>query len=304
MAFTRESLKIPCAQSTQGSSVSLDVWLFKPKAGADKSLPLVIAGHGMMVIKEAGLAIFGERWAIDAGYASLIFDYRGFGDSDGEPRNLVSLEQQLQDYKTVLKWARERPESFRNDKIVVMGSALSGLSVAQLLLEDTGLAGGMAHSPMLDGYASLNAMPFNPWLMFWALMDTIKSKLGLSPIFVQAVGTPNEYAALNTPSFVAMFAQGKIPFTEAPNLINPRVCFEIMGTRPGVNLKIAYAPMLVIATKDDDMIPFAVAKSVAEAAPDIVTLVEAPGGHFDIMKGGQSYELNITAQIRFLKALL
>ncbi|KAJ8495283.1 hypothetical protein ONZ45_g12926 [Pleurotus djamor] len=181
------------------------------------------------------------------------------------------------------------------------GSAREGMS---LLLEDTGLAGGMAHSPMLDGYASLNAMPFNPWLMFWALMDTIKSKLGLSPIFVQAVGTPNEYAALNTPSFVAMFAQGKIPFTEAPNLINPRVCFEIMGTRPGVNLKIAHAPMLVIATKDDDMIPFAVAKSVAEAAPDIVTLVEAPGGHFDIMKGGQSYELNITAQIRFLKALL
>lgn len=174
--------------------------------------------HSMTVVKEAGLATFGQRWATEAGYASLIFDYRGFGDSDGEPRNLVSLHKQLEDYRSVVQWARQRPELFLNNKIVVMGSALSGLAVANLVLEDSGLAGGMAHSPMLDGklsafyrraannfalsqgYATLNSLEFNPRLIFWALVDTIKSKLGLSPVFVRAVAPPGEFALLNTPS--------------------------------------------------------------------------------------------------------
>lgn len=103
------------------------------------------------MIKGAGLAAFGERWASEAGFASLIFDYRGFGESEGTPRNVVDLNAQLDDYKSVIQWARGRPVTFRSDKIVIMGSALSGLSVSKLVQEDIGLAGGMAHSPMLDG---------------------------------------------------------------------------------------------------------------------------------------------------------
>ena len=50
----------------------------------------------MTLVKEAGFAVFGERWAKEAGYASLILDYRGFGDSEGLPRNFASLEKQYQ----------------------------------------------------------------------------------------------------------------------------------------------------------------------------------------------------------------
>lgn len=105
----------------------------------------------MGATKEGGLSTFGEMWASSAGFASLILDYRFFGDSDGEPRNFVSLVKQLEDYKSVIQWARERPEVFRNDKIVVMGCAASGMTVASLLLQDSGLAGGMAQCPLLDG---------------------------------------------------------------------------------------------------------------------------------------------------------
>lgn len=107
--------------------------------------------HRLTLTKEAGLAAFGEHWAEHAGYSSLIFDYRGFGNSDGQPRNLVTLERQIQDYKSVLAYARSLPETFRADRIVVMGSALSGLHVAELICQDGALAGGMAHCPMLDG---------------------------------------------------------------------------------------------------------------------------------------------------------
>ena len=101
--------------------------------------------------KDIGLAAFGERWAVEAGFASLILDYRHFGESDVEPSGLVSLQKQLEDYRSVIRYARERPEEFRNDKIVVMGCSLSGLTVARLILEEDGLAGGLTHCPVLDG---------------------------------------------------------------------------------------------------------------------------------------------------------
>ena len=63
----------------------------------------------------------------------------------------MTLGRQKEDYETVLRSVRARPELFRDDKIVVMGSALSALTVAKLVLEDKALAGGMAHSPLLDG---------------------------------------------------------------------------------------------------------------------------------------------------------
>jgi alpha/beta superfamily hydrolase len=105
----------------------------------------------MTVIKEAGLAAFGQRWAADAHFTSLIFDYRYFGASDGEPRNFVSLFKQREDCQAVIRWARQQPELFLNHKIVLMGSAMSALIVSQLALDDPGLAGVMAHSPTLDG---------------------------------------------------------------------------------------------------------------------------------------------------------
>lgn len=64
------------------------------------------------LFKDAGLTTFGSRWAIDAPYALLIFDYGYFGASDGEPRNFVSLLKQCEDYQALIRLARQRPEVF------------------------------------------------------------------------------------------------------------------------------------------------------------------------------------------------
>ncbi|KAJ7887520.1 alpha/beta-hydrolase [Mycena olivaceomarginata] len=259
--FTKELVKIPSVDA----GTMLDVWFFKPSGTGP--FPVVVAGHGA----QASL-LFGRRWAVDAHYASLIFDYRYFGASDGQPRNFVSLVKQREDYETVIRWARQRPELFLNSKIALMGSAMSGLTVTQLALDDPGLAGVMAHSPMLDGYDTVMAAGFNPRLLFWATIDKIKGLLGLSPLFIRAVGRPDEFALLNTPSahpgFTAMFAQGDVSFAEAPNVINPRIVFEFMSARPGRHLARARCPVLLVAAKADDNLPFRIATEVAQQAKD------------------------------------
>ena len=51
------------------------------------------------------------------------------------------------------------------------------------------------------GYATMMALPPpTPRFLFWAIADWIKGQIGLSPIFVKAIGKPEEFCFLNTPS--------------------------------------------------------------------------------------------------------
>ncbi|KAF8460024.1 hypothetical protein JB92DRAFT_3075924, partial [Gautieria morchelliformis] len=131
---------------------------------------------------------------------------------------------------------------------------------------------------------------------------------GLCPTYVKAVGKPGELAILNAPSadpgFTSMFAQGTMPFSEAPNALAPRVVFDIMATRPGLELKDAKCPVLLVISEDDDMIPRRLTESIVDAARGKVELCVAPGGHFDVMQGGKGFEVNIKAQVDFLRRLL
>ena len=42
--------------------------------------------------------------------------------------------------------------------------------------------------------------PVKPRLLLLAIVDYLRGKVGMSPIFVRAIGKPNEFAMLNTPS--------------------------------------------------------------------------------------------------------
>jgi hypothetical protein len=50
------------------------------------------------------------------------------------------------------------------------------------------------------GYATIMSLPFDSRLVFSAVVDTIKAKLGLAPFFIRAVGRQGKFAMLNTPS--------------------------------------------------------------------------------------------------------
>ena len=69
-------------------------WLFMPDA---ERPPLVILGHGLGATREYGLEPYAQRFAA-AGIAALVFTYRHFGDSGGQPRQLLDIERQLGDW--------------------------------------------------------------------------------------------------------------------------------------------------------------------------------------------------------------
>src|SRR5437762_3254115 len=85
-------------------------WFFLPEhATSEASVPAVAMAHGVGAVKEMFLEPIARRFA-DAGIAALLFDYRSYGASGGEPRQRVFPHDQIEDYRSALTWLSPRPK--------------------------------------------------------------------------------------------------------------------------------------------------------------------------------------------------
>lgn len=56
--------------------------------------PAVVMAHGLAATKDCGLDTYARRFA-KSGMHVLVFDYRGWGESGGGPRDVVLVHNQL-----------------------------------------------------------------------------------------------------------------------------------------------------------------------------------------------------------------
>jgi fermentation-respiration switch protein FrsA (DUF1100 family) len=75
---------------------------------AGVKLPAVVLCHGFSGIREILLPPYAELFAQN-GFAALVFDYRGFGDSEGERGRLVPAEQVV-DIRNAITFMETLPE--------------------------------------------------------------------------------------------------------------------------------------------------------------------------------------------------
>lgn len=98
-------------------------WLYLPEGGKGRS-PVVVMAHGFSGVKEMYLDAFAEVFAA-AGVAALVFDHRGFGASEGTPRQEVDPWVQIRDYRHAITHATTLPE-LDGARVGVWGSSYSG----------------------------------------------------------------------------------------------------------------------------------------------------------------------------------
>ena len=79
--------------------------------------------HGFAGVKEMLLPNFAQRFA-DNGYVVLTFDYRGFGESEGEPGRLRP-DLQIEDILNALSFLRSHPQVDEN-RIALWGTSFGG----------------------------------------------------------------------------------------------------------------------------------------------------------------------------------
>src|ERR1035438_3061751 len=78
-------------------------WLYRPDGVANP--PIVVLAHGFAAFRDLRLDAYAERFA-QAGYAALVFDYRHWGASEGEPQRVLDIGRQHADWRAAVAYAR------------------------------------------------------------------------------------------------------------------------------------------------------------------------------------------------------
>jgi predicted dienelactone hydrolase len=213
----RVDIRIPAVRGEE-----IDAWTFVPNGPGPH--PVVVMAHGIGGVKTAGLAPFAERFAA-GGFAAVVFDYRHWGRSSGQPRQLLSFRRQLDDYRTVLAWARVQ-EVFDNTRVFIWGTSFSGMYIVELAAAEPGLAGAVAQCPLVDGLAGVAKIPLSRGLRLTAhaVADLIGSALGKPPHYLEVSVPPGRFGVIATEDAMTGYARLTPVTAPGPLASPPALC--------------------------------------------------------------------------------
>lgn len=269
-------------------------WLYLP-AGAPP-FPCVVMGHGFGGTRDAGLPAFAERFAA-AGLAALVFDYRHFGASEGEPRQLALVPRQLEDWRAALALARSLPE-VDAARVALWGTSFSGGHVLRVAADDGRVAAVVSQVPFCDGRAGAASPRSLLPLLGRALRDAVAGRLGLAPVLVPVVGPPGSVAALTSPDSEPGYLALVPPGSPWRNAVAARVVLQIGRYRPGLDAARIACPLLVCVADRDVVTPPGPALAAAARAPK-GTVKRYDCQHFEVY-AGPHFERAARDQLAFL----
>jgi fermentation-respiration switch protein FrsA (DUF1100 family) len=280
---------------------SLSAWLYLPEKRSTP-VPCIIMGHGLGGTKDAGLELYALRFQ-EAGFAVLAFDYRHLGDSGGEPRQLVWIPYQQEDYTAAVGYARGRDE-IDPERIALWGTSLSGGHVIVTAARDSKIACVSAQCPLLDGRAAsmvlLKKVGIGPALrmMPHGQRDLVRSWLGLSPHKIPIAGKPGSIALLA--DWEAWDGFGKLAPVDFINEVCARIVIRLDKYRPLKQAASVRCPVLLQVGEQDIGITVSVIEKAERRLGQLAEVIRYPIGHFDIYQG-ENFEKAVSDQIAFFK---
>jgi pimeloyl-ACP methyl ester carboxylesterase len=232
-----------------------------------------------------------------------LFDYRGFGAGEGEPRQWLSVPRQLADYDAAIAQARGLG-GIDPKRIALWGSSFSGGHVLTLGARRQDIAAIVAQAPAADLLAPVLRVP--PWtnlrLFIVGLIDLLGGALGARPRHVAVVGAPGALAVMRSPDADPGYRAMLPTPTTWRNEICARAVVGLALYRPVAQAAKISAPLLVCACDGDVVTPPRAAVRAAQRAPQD-QLKRYPIGHFDIYRGA-GFEAAVADQVAFLRETL
>ncbi|HEU0088380.1 MAG TPA: alpha/beta fold hydrolase [Pseudonocardiaceae bacterium] len=278
--------------------VACAAYLYRPSVAVGAT-PCVVMAHGLASTRDDGLPAYAQRFA-EAGLAVLLFDYRHFGASGGQPRQLVDVGRQHEDYHAAIRYARTL-DGIDPDRIVLWGSSFSGGHVIAVAARDFRVAAVITQVPYADGLAV--AWQASPRTLFRlaavGLQDAVRVLLGRPPKLVPAVGQPGQIAAMTAPEAESGMRALVGEDSQWRNEVTARTLLALPLYRPGLRAENLGMPVLVCVADDDRITPPAAAIRMAQRAPR-GELRRYPGGHFEIYQG-EMFERVVADQLEFLR---
>ena len=276
MSFDKTTIKF------ESGGIDCAAWFYRPQGNGP--FPGVAMAHGLGVVKEVDIEPFAQSFAA-AGIATLLFDYRYWGDSGGEPRCQAIPSAQIEDYRNALTWLSINID-IDEDRLGVWGTSFSGGLVLELGAYDGRVKAVVSQVPALDLYTSGRAAMGAE--RFAATRKAVAAErkrvyLGNPPTCIALAGVPGGPPAVMTdPNTLAWLENAKR--TVAPNLRNEITLASlehIFAYSPGLSIaRIAPTPLLMIMGTNDTMVPPAMTREAFNRAEEPKTLLEIEGDHY------------------------
>ena len=266
--------------------------------GDDDAPPVIVMAPGLGAERSFGYPAVAERFA-DAGYAAFLFDYREFGDSDGDSQ-AVDPAAQREDYAAAVDRVR-RVDAVGND-LVLWGASLSAAHVLTLAADRRDVDAVIAAVPMLDGRAIARRRG-GKYLVRSAvagLRDLFGHRVGRGRT-VPIVGDADELATITEPGTKRKYLDLVDRESTWRNETPARSLLRIANYRPVERIDEIRAPTLLLAGTDDAIVE---SDSVVDAGDTLSrgTVVTMPADHFSPF--GEDFEPAVGHQLSFLRDAL
>jgi alpha-beta hydrolase superfamily lysophospholipase len=271
-------------------------WPAKP---SPHELPAILMVHGWGGIQNALTVPFYEEFT-RAGYMVMTFDYRGWGDSAGLPRQVISVRERMRDADAALAFLKSQA-GIDPDKIVIWGSSFGGGHAVELAADHPELAGVIAQVPMLDGLATVLAVPVLRLLRFglYILGDLIKPG---RPLYLPVVSKLGDFSSMDRDDAnTALLLAEKSLRRKYDNRVAARSLMTMGPYRPIRRLKDIKVPTLLLGATEDTVAPF-VESAIRRINNPQITVETVKANHFEPYFEPAFSEV-ISKELRFLKSL-
>lgn len=249
---------------------------------ADEPRPGIVMCPGFGGVKphiDTYAALFAE-----AGFAVLNYDNRGFGTSEGEPRQELNVFKQLTDMRDAITFAESQPEFDATRGFGVWGSSFSGGLAIVTGANDPRVRCVVAQIPNVSGHRNAVKL-FTPEQILEirrrAAIDRVARLRGEPPLMAPMFSDdPDELCAFPGPvpeEYRAAIESGIWDNQTTIRSLESFIEFEPAGWLPYLSPK----PLLMIIGEHDRCTYTEVQREVYESAAEPKKLTSFDGGHFD-----------------------
>jgi alpha-beta hydrolase superfamily lysophospholipase len=274
--------------------------LYLPEgAKSGDNLPCLILCHGFAGFKELLLPVFAQSFS-ENGFASLTFDYRGFGESEGV-KGQLDWRKQVQDIRNAVTFVETLSEA-NPGKIGLWGTSYGGANVIETAAQDHRAQCLVVQLSFGDGERVITAgQTTEQKEKLFALLtkawqrETQKGKPMMLPIDNLLTDAQSR----------AFFSKSVSEFPLLESKISISFLRHTLEYRPEKRLKDVYTPILVVGADRDEVNQVSESHSLYGQAQDPKSLHIVKGaGHYEVYEGKYFEEVFAVELEWFKKHLL
>lgn len=260
-------------------------------ADGDGPHPIVVMAHGQGGLKEWPNLPSVSAALVAAGIATLAFDYRNFGDSEGSVRDDVDFPGQVEDFQNAISFATTL-KNIDSDRIGIWGTSLGGRNALLVAARDKRVKCVVSQVPALvmakEMLSYMGGCSGDVAAFEQALADDKRDRAaGKEPRYVYIAG---EDLSASDFEHIRSFGEAETRNWNrrfSYQSLDPDGFFDIANEISNI-----IAPLRFILVDHDYCAPMSKVSGFYEILPEPKSMVVMPGLHYDFYTHGKELSTN------------